>query len=469
MDKKEVMSPALKKLGELKIVYNQNAMTIIKKCYDWYSNNDVEEFHQRETINGGNVEISQLGFAKRLCADNANLCEIVEVNAGKEETKFEGVLDILKNNKFGSMYRKQLEEMSATGTVGAYIRLDNAELYDNGQVKGGTIKINYVGASSIIPIHVENDDIIECAFIGTSYKDSKKVSTLVIFRMNENNMYQADSYFFDEEKELIDLTSSIQLGDVKPFSIMRTAEVNNFDNMEGYGYPKLYNSIPYLKTLDLAYSILFGDLDKGQKLLFINELLAEMKKDGNGKAFLTAKQKELFILLGEKLPDEKDIIHEYNPEIRTESIKQVFQLCLSLLSTSFGYGSKKYTLENSEIKTATEYIGQRQDSMQELNKQRVESTSYITELVNAIIWFHNQFNKEGQKWSIDDEIMVEFDDSYITDKATELESWRQDALSFPDIIEFKIQYIMKRLNCEHDEAVKYLNVNDPDKDDEVED
>ena len=468
MIENSILAPAIKKMDDLKIYYNQRAMTIIKNCQNWYSNNPIDDFHRRETLGGGSIEVPQLGFAKRLCADNANLCEIVEVNASKNKYKFKNVLDILKDNNFNAQYRKQLEEMSATGTTGAYLRLDDAEIQPDNSVRGGKIKINYVSANSIIPITVENDEIIDCAFIGTGYANGARLSTLVVFRKDETGNYSAESYFFDKDKELVDKATKIQLGPVKPFAIMRVAEVNNFPEMEGYGYPKLHNSIPYLKTLDLCYSVLFGDLDKGQKLLFINEVLAEMQRDVNGKPYLTKKQKELFILLGEKLPDEKDVIHEYNPEIRTAAIKEAFQLCLSLLSSSFGYGSKKYTLESGEIKTATEYIGQRQDSMQELNKQRIESTSYINGLVNAIVWFHNQFSSEA-KWPENEEVLIEFDDSYVTDKATELETWRQDALSFPDVQEFKIQYIMKRLNCERDEALTYLKAEDPDKSDETED
>lgn len=467
MDEKIKLNPALKKLDELGIEYNQKAINIIQKCYDWYSNNEVDNFHIRETLSSGRVEISKLNFAKRLCSDHANLCEIVEINAGKNKTKFKGILNILKQNKFNSMYRKQLEEMSATGTVGAYLRLENAELFEDGVVKGGITRINYVSANSIIPITVINDEITECAFVGNNLIDGKNVTTLVVFRL-VGDLYMANTYIFDEKEELTDKATELVLGDVKPFAILRIAEVNNFDNMKGYGYPKLFNSIPFLKTIDLCYAILFGDLDKGQKLIFINEFLADIQKDSNGKAFLTPKQKELFILLGESLPNEKTLINEYNPEIRVQAIKDVFQLCLSLLSTSFGYGSKKYTLESGEIKTATEYIGQRQDSMQELNKQRVECTSYITDLVKAIVWFNNQFSKDGQ-WNTDEEILIEYDDSYITDKQSELESWRQDALSFPDVQEFKIQYIMKRMNCDRDEALSYINSTDSDKDDEAED
>ena len=73
----------------------------------------------------------------------------------------------------------------------------------------------------------------------------------------------------------------------------------------------------------------------------------------------------------------KSLVQEYNPEIRIDQITKVFETCLSLLSMSFGYGTKKYTFENSTIKTATEYLGNRQDAMQELNKQRFEAEQYI--------------------------------------------------------------------------------------------
>ena len=69
--------------------------------------------------------------------------------------------------------------------------------------------------------------------------------------------------------------------------------------------------------------------------------------------YLTKQQKELFILMGEgsgKLPEEKSLVQEYNPEIRIDQITKVFETCLSLLSMSFGYGTKKYTFENGSVK-----------------------------------------------------------------------------------------------------------------------
>lgn len=467
MDDRQKVTAAIEKLKQLGFTYNQKAQNIIEECDQWYTNEE-SEFHTRKNLNDQEVKLEKLNFAKRCCADDANLCEIIEINAGEAENKFDGVQEILDENRFGVMYRKQLERLAASGTVGAYIRLDNATLLDNGSVTGGDIRINYINAAGVVPLTVENDEIIECAFVGSDLVRGKNEQTLVVFQRDEKGLYTAETFVFDENnREIADRHIVIQLGDVKPFSIMRTAEVNNLDDMEGYGLPKLYNAIPALKIVDLCWNILNGDLSKGDKLLLINELLATIKKNDEGKPVMTAEQKKLFILLGEKLPDQKSLIQEYNPEIRTGQIKEAMELALSLLSMMFGYGTKKYTFENAQIQTATQYIGERQDEMQELNKQRQEAIDYIEGLVEAIIWFSNTF--QGTAWELDEEICVEFDDSYIEDKNSKLERMRADALSFPEVGEFTIQYVMEVLNCEREEAISYINGEDPDADDEPED
>lgn len=460
-DERSKINGAIEALKNMGYTYNDNAQEIIELCDQWYTN-QADEFHKRKNFNGVEVELESLNFAKRGCADDANLCEIIEINAGENSSKFDGIQEILDDNRFDVMYRQQLEKLSATGTVGAYIRLANADLLEDGHVRGGEIKINYVNAVGIVPLTIENDDIIECAFVGYNVKSGKREQTLVLFTLNpENGLYMATTKVFDEQGKLIS-EQELQLGDVKPFAILRTAEVNNLDDMEGYGFPKLYSAIPALKVLDLCWNILYGDLDKGEKLLFINELLAEVKKGPDGRPQLSQKQKELFILLGEKLPDQDSLIKEYNPEIRTAAIKEAMELALSLFSMSFGYGTRKYSFEAGQIKTATEYIGERQDAMQELNKQRNQTTQYIEGIVEAIVWFSNTF--QGTDWTLDEEICIEYDDSYITDKQTQLEGLRADALSFPDVPEFLIQYIMMRLNCEREEAIGYMQAREPEDD-----
>lgn len=412
-----------------------------------------------------------MNFAKRCCADDANLCEIISVAPEKESASQEFIDKLLSDNRFDVRYREQLEKTSATGTVGAYIYLINAEYLKSSDetmsVRGGDIRINYCDADCIIPLTVENKMVTECAFSATNTVKGKEKTTLVIFTL-EDGRYKADTVIFDERGQKVDAEStSIQLGDVKPFAIMTNAEVNNLDDMDGYGLPKIYNSIPLFKAVDLCYNILYGDLDKGQKLVFINELLACIQKDKDGKPYLTPQQKEIFILLGSdnegKLPEEKTLVQEYNPEIRVDQITKAFELVLSLLSMQFGYGSKKYTFENGQIKTATEYIGTKQDAMQELNKQRKQASDYIADIIHAAIWFSNQFC--GTSYNADESLSIEFDDSYVEDKQTKLEAMRADALSFTEVPILKVWYLMEKYNIPEEDAKKYIQYTDEPVDD----
>ena len=436
---------------------NSNALSIIQLCDNWYANRVIDDFHKRKNLNNIEYELSRMNFAKRSCADDANLCEIISVVPEKKSEAEEFINQLLAKNRFDVRYREQLEKTSAVGIVGAYIYLRNANyLQDkagNISVKGGKVCINYVDADCIIPLTVENKLITECAFGATNIVKGKDKTTLVIFTKEEvtdKPQYKAETVVFNERGEKVEEESNIiTLGEVKPFAIMTNAEVNNLDNMEGYGLPKVYNSIPLFKAVDLCYNLLYGDLSKGDKLVFINELLACIKVGEDGNAQLTPQQKELFILLGEKLPQQDSVIKEYNPEIRVEQITKAFELVLSLLSMSFGYGTKKYTFENGKITTATEYIGTKQDSMQELNKQRKQATDYITDIIHAAMWFSNTFLDSS--YNVEEPLSIEFDDSYVEDKQTTLEQKRNDALSF-DIPELLIMYLVDAYNLTEEEA-----------------
>lgn len=435
---------------------NGNALAIIKTCDDWFANREIEDFHKRRNLNDAELRLSRMNFAKRCCADDANLCEIISVVPEKESDSQEFIKQFLEKNRFDVRYREQLEKTSATGTVGAYLYLDRSTYVQDSEgnvsAKGGRICVNYVDADCIIPLTVENKLVTECAFCATTIVKGKERTTLVIFTQ-ENGLYKAETTVFNEKGAKLDEESaSIQLGKVKPFAIMQNAEVNNLDDMNGYGLPKIHNNIPLFKAVDLCYNLLFGDLSKADKLVFINELLACIKKNKDGEPYLTPQQKEIFILLGGaegKLPEEKSLVQEYNPEIRIEQITKAFELVLSLLSMNFGYGTKKYTFENGQIKTATEYMGTKQDSVQELNKQRKQATDYITDIIHAAMWFSNQFLNTS--YDVEEVLSIEFDDSYIVDKETELDRIRNDALSF-DIPELTIKYLMEAYNYTEEDA-----------------
>ena len=70
----------------------------------------------------------------------------------------------------------------------------------------------------------------------------------MLFLLGENNLYTAETHIFnDRGDEEVGKQTIVQLGDVKPFAVMRVAEVNNLDNMEGYGLPKYGMQFQHLR------------------------------------------------------------------------------------------------------------------------------------------------------------------------------------------------------------------------------
>lgn len=429
---------------------NKKALELIDICDSWYRTEPIEGFHDRCTVNGEKYEVARTGFAKRACEDDANLCEVVDLTI-EDKPSNDYINDVLKAENFQKNIRQQLELIAAEGTAAIYVRVVGADVLDTQELQGGEVELVYVPPKGIFPLRVEKGVVTECAFASEDTINGKAQTTIVLFELVEEN-YRATTVVLDYEgKELTNKRIEILLGAIKPFAVLTTAAVNNLTGMQGYGLPKLYGSILELKVVDLVFNVLFGDLDKSDKMILYNEALC--KFDENGKPITPNKQhKKLFVSMGQALPEEGSLIQEVNPEIRIDDITKALELALSLLPPKFGYGSRKYSFENGQIKTATEYIGTKQDSMQELNKQRQNLTDYIEDTIRALLWFSNAFNKT--QYALNSKVTIGYDDSFIIDRQSELEAMRQDAQTFglPKLV---IHYLKEKYNLSDDEALAW--------------
>ena len=432
--------------------------SILGLCDAWYKN-EATSFHHALTVNGEAYDLERTNFSKRVCADDANLIECLDISAGDEGTS-EIINAILKANNFLKMYRKQAEEVSAMGTVGAYVWLEQTQMMEDGSLRNGNIRIEFVHAMDIVPLTVQNDIIQEVAFLGTEMLDGKVFYKMLMYLV-EDGRYTAEVHYFNENgTELPERAQIIQLDSIKPFAILRTAENNNL-SMIGYGYPKLWGAIPSLKIVDLVMSLFQRDLEKGDKLVLINEALCQEDPVTHEPMPPNEALRKIFVQVGrDKLPDEKSLYQEYNPEIRVSELRDAMEFALSNLSMMFGYGTRKYTFEQGQIQTASQYIGERQDQMQEVNKQRAESEAYIADLCRAVAYFYSISNSVI---TVDD-VSVDFDDSYVEDKTSKAKQAREDYLAF-NIPFFLEKYLSKAYNLSKDEISEIVGEIDTMQDD----
>lgn len=446
---------------------NSNAYSIINECDDWYRARQTNA-HDRITVNGERYTLYRMGFGARAASDDANLCEVVDINAGAG-AQYDFINGVLAANRFDTQFRKQVEMVSAEGTAACYVRLVNADVYDDGTLHGGEIRLDYVDASGFVPITVVNDQVTEAAFWGKDVRGGKEYTTVVLCTRNAAGRYTYTVRVFDDhDHELPQYAQDVTLGEVKPFAVLHTAQVNTIDDMAGFGLPKLYGVIPVLRGLDAAFTALMGDIDGAEKITLINEALCDF--DGNGMPLkANHEMKRRFVFLGDKLPEQKDVIHEITPEIRVQEFRDTIELLLNILSQQFGYGTRRYSFDRSTgaLMTATQYIGERQDMMQELNRQRYQAKEYITDIVHAIMWFANTY--QGRSWDTSADVLVEFDDSYVMDRATELAEMRNDIAMGVGGAYVRQQYLMQKYNLDEAEARKWAMGDDVDAAQEPED
>lgn len=424
---------------------------IIGACNSWYRDEPIEGFHNRQTVQGASYKLESTGLAKRCCEDDANLLEILQIKTERDATA-KIINDILGRNRFIPKLREQLEGIAAAGTAGAYIRVENANLTQTGKVIGGELVINYAVAQNIFPLVVKNGEIVDCAFAGKEIINGKMRHVIVLFTSSDG-IYKAETVWFNEYGSQLEAQVAEYPKGVKPFWILKTAGVNNISGMDGFGVPKIWKAITYLKGVDLAWNVFIRDMEKADKLVLMNERLFKFDDETGEPIPPNAAAKQLFCILGEKLPSEDSLYHEYNPSIRIEELTKAMELCLSMLSMQFGYGTRKYSFEQGNFRTATEYIGERQDMMQELNRQRSCVESYVKGLCSTILAMVNYLGLAH----VDphEPISLDFDDSYINDREQELSSIRDDiaVLGLPKLTE---RYLMEKYGLSAEEANSWI-------------
>ena len=163
-------------------------------------------------------------------------------------------------------------------------------------------------------------------------------------------------------------------------------------------------------------------------------------------------EEQLFINAGDKILD-GGMYQEYNPSLRVGENAEGVQKMLDLFSMRIGLGAKRYVLEGSQITstTATQWIGERQEMVQNANKEMICIEKALKEVTHAILWIGK--NILGEKVNPDALITIIADDSYIIDADTERAQWLSDLQTG---IRSKAEFRMHFYGESEEEAKKHV-------------
>ena len=317
---------------------------------------------------------------------------------------------------------------SGTGALEVYVRQMDVTEKEGKLINGKGIGINYLAADQIIPITYDNGILREAAFVSNRYLNGEDVYFVSIHLLNKDNTYNIESFYLDKNGAHIESEKygkMVHTGSPYPwFSLIRKSGVNIFDYDSPFGVSIISGSEDILKGLDCAFDNFITDFKLGRKMVLMTQDMFNTDKDGK----LIAPQEEeeqLFINAGDKVLEGK-MYQEYNPQLRVAENVAGLQKMLDLFSLRIGLGAKRYVLDGSTINTttATQWVGERQEMIQNAHKEMICIEKALKETVRAILWIGKNVLKEDV--NPDALIVIDADDSYIIDADTERAQWLND-------------------------------------------
>lgn len=429
---------------------------------------DEEELHKYIDSFGKTRYAYSLGMAKRISEDWASIgyTEKDEISVNKNNNK-KFIKDFIEEVRLNNEIPEAIEAATWSGTCGVILRLKNIAI--QGKKIVPTDKTSYdlitVSAKNILPLKIEHGNIIDVAFVSGIRKDNKKLIYIELHRLTDNG-YVINNIYLDaksgKEVRYDDIISEMETeSDTPLFSILRTPIINTIDDNLGLGMSMYGNAIDQLKDCDVKYNNSVMDFVLGGKKIIYNKKLIKYgtRRIKNEDGSYTTEEypiypddisKQQFMEIGDALSKD-ELIHEYNPDLRTEQNKDGLQFALDLLSFKTGLGTKYYEFSGGSVVTATQYAGDRQDLMKNAKKYRDNINEFISGILKASLLLARLVLKKNV--TEDCIISVTNRDGLLVSDEEIKEQYRQE---FNMGLISKITYLMKINNWTEDEAKEEL-------------
>lgn len=441
----------------------------------WWKNQVA--FHNYHDQSGNERKMFSLGMAKRISEDWSSILfterdEIATEAKTKEQTEVNNkyLNEQLKVLKIYKDLPVAIEKAMAMGTAGATMRVKHAKVDKQGRLfadKRTKLDIIYLHAGQIVPLKVEHGVIIDVAFVSENIVDGKKEYYVELHQLKydkvlEQDIYEISNNYLDENGNEIDkegIAKNYTVNSNVPlFSILKPAIANPIDteynNVNGMGFSVYGTAIDQLTACDITYNNFVMDFYLGGKKVFYNKKITRTKtrqvRDSEGKILEEEYEvypddimKQQWSVYGDseiKNIKENPVVTEYNPELRVEEDKAGIQFALNILSFKAGLGTKYYEFNGSSVVTATQYVGDRQDLIENANKHRKSVDEFVSGICKAILLLGRVLFKE--KVTEDCIVTITDKDGFMVDTEAAKQEFRQDiAQGIRQAWEYRVKFL----------------------------
>ncbi len=392
----------------------------------WRGKNKAFHEYLENTASGRPVrrELYRMNMAKKICEDwaavllNDHTSMWIDDDVGDAFVK-----RVFAESGFMRQANRLIEKAFATGTGAAILRLSDCEVTDGAMTAGAETKLSFefVDAAHIIPLSVQNGEITEAAFISERIQRGKEYVYLEMHVIEDGGYCIRNTFFDREDGKLTERAGGRYAGIIKTksaaplFSIITPNIVNNVDEGSGMGVSVFADALDCLRGVDLAFNNFCRDIKLGGKKVFINQSL--INRDDRGNIYTPDDvAQQLFVTIGDGDIAEHPMITEHNPELRTTDNAAAVQSQLDYLSFRCGLGTHHYAFGSTDEYTrltATQYIGERQDMLQNAVKHQKNVEAFLRGTIRALLWCAESVYHLPVK--ADAGISIVFDDTYFTD------------------------------------------------------
>lgn len=365
-----------------------------------------------------------------------------------------------------------LVELAMRSGTGAFVLGAENLRVENGRAApdaNSRLTLDYLPAECILPVTVRRGRVTEAAFVSEVQVKGEPRIFLQTHTLTADGGYRIENeYFTGEETDSEHTTfkeaplpdgvhaSFLTGGSVPWFSLFSPAIVKNIDGGSGLGMAVFAEALDAARQVDRAFDNYCQDIALGGKKVFYTQRLLRSWIDTSGKEHYAAPDadlQQLFVQPDGADPDHPDW-HEYNPDLRAADNGTAVQDALDYFSFRCGLGAHRYQFSQDSVKTktATEYMGERQDMVQHANRHQIQIEAALLDIFRAMLWAGK--NLCGVPLDENTALTVNFDDSYIVDTETRRAQMRDDAVQgfLP-----KYKYVMEYYGMSKEDAKALVN------------
>lgn len=397
---------------------DEHAIGVYRSWYRGF----VDSFHNYRIYNGENyiaMTKKSLQMAKKVAETWADLlinekCDIKLTGGAKENIDF-----LFDKTKFWSKANKAVElgfALSQSAIVG--------EINDKKEMR-----FVVMTAENIVPLSVENDEVIECAF----FKQYGDKTVLYMHLLDDSGNYIIHNRTYVKDAEILENRVELKTGlPHRLYMFVKPNIVNNMqDSNRNFGISVYANSIDVLKSVDTKYDNFDFEFIGGRKKLFVSVDTMKVVRNQDGTTVNTQPFDPLdsvYYNLGEP-NDDKPTVKEEGGELRSAQFIEAINTDLSLLSHKVGLGYGYFHFQTQGLSTATQVIMENSDLFRNLKKHEILIRDEMIAFTIAICSYSNKFCELKMGAYDERDIDILFDDSIIEDKDTQKSNDSKEVLN----------------------------------------